>query len=148
VIDACAVLFERDVDVSLSRGRPGMPARSVVRPPAAPPAVHDLRVDHAMRQIERQYVDPSVSLAAVARELRLSSARLTTLLKRQTGATFSAHVHARRLRQAEGLLTTTDRSIKDIAWAVGYRRTSHLDRHFRDMFGVAPAAYRTSRRLE
>ncbi|MCM3212900.1 helix-turn-helix transcriptional regulator, partial [Bacillus licheniformis] len=47
-----------------------------------------------------------------------------------------------RLRTAAWLLTSSDRTVADIASSCGFADASHLGREFRKQFGVPPATYR------
>jgi hypothetical protein len=47
-----------------------------------------------------------------------------------------------RLRTAAWLLTSSDRTVADIATSCGFADASHLGREFRKQFGATPAAYR------
>ena len=107
--------------------------------------IDDPRVEAALRHIERRYAETDIRLAAIAREIGVSASRLTTLLKEQTGFTFEAHIHSRRVQEAQRLLRSTKLSIKEIARRIGYRRTSELDRHFRRAVGTTPCEYRAAR---
>jgi AraC family transcriptional regulator, activator of mtrCDE len=49
-----------------------------------------------------------------------------------------------RMTVAAGLLTTTGRSLEDIAASVGYRSPSAFGRAFREITGTTPARWRRS----
>ena len=50
-----------------------------------------------------------------------------------------------RLRTAAWLLTSSDRTVADIASSCGFSDASHLGREFRKQFGVPPVMYREQR---
>jgi transcriptional regulator GlxA family with amidase domain len=67
------------------------------------------------------------------------------LFKAQTGKTpqtFAKHV---RLRTAAWLLTSSDRTVADIATSCGFSDASHLGREFRKQYGMPPVAFREQR---
>jgi AraC-like DNA-binding protein len=107
-------------------------------------AVRDRRVARALAEIERRYAEPGFALQRVARDLALSACRLTQLLKAETGRTFGAHVQCRRIERAMALLAEPTLTIKEIAWRVGYRTTTQLERQFKRHTSRLPSAYRRS----
>ncbi|HEY6361170.1 MAG TPA: helix-turn-helix domain-containing protein [Vicinamibacterales bacterium] len=157
--DFCALLRRAGFDVTVARrGRedgaladrePFDVILAHVMVPAAPlPVAADPRVARALEEIDRRYAESRLTLTSVARSLGLSPSRLTALIKAATGRTFGVRLHARRVEETARLLLTTPTPIKEIAWRVGYGRTSELDRHFRRRFQVRPSEYRASiRRL-
>jgi len=99
------------------------------------------------RVIERT---PSVSgrhgaaEAALAHSEDLSVARVTRLFHQQTGVTSLQMLQAIRLRLAAQLLLVTERSLKEIVDAMGFRSVAHFGRLFKRKYGVAPDEYRRS----
>lgn len=106
------------------------------------PAPADVRAERALAAIEREFPNPNLQLQDVARQLALSACRLTQLLKRETGTTFGAHLHRRRVAQACALLADRTLSIKQIADRVGYRTTTQLGRQFKRHTALQPSRYR------
>ena len=49
-----------------------------------------------------------------------------------------------RLAQARRMLRDTERSVKEIAAAVGYTHPNHFSTAFHRAYGVSPARYRAS----
>ena len=52
-----------------------------------------------------------------------------------------------RINRAAELLTTTDRSITDIAFDVGFNDSNYFSRQFRKTLGVTPRAFRKQRHM-
>jgi two-component system response regulator YesN len=102
----------------------------------------DARVTWALGTIERRYEEFDLSSADVAREVGVSIGHFCVLLKRETGHTFGTHLHRCRVAKAKKRLRETTRSIKEIAFSVGYRTTKQLDRHFLRHGRTTPIAYR------
>jgi len=105
-------------------------------------ATADPRATRALHVIAQRYREPGLSLRTVAREVGVSSEYLCRLLKRHTGRGFVAHLHQRRVREAQRLLRETGLSVKEIAFQIGFERTSHFDLRFRSVCGESPTAYR------
>ena len=66
--------------------------------------------------------------------------------KQSEGATPHTFVLERRLARARELLTRTDLSLSEVAFAVGFADQSHFTRRFRQMVGVSPEQFRKLKR--
>lgn len=86
------------------------------------------------------------SLTHFAKTFGYTPAYASRWLKRQTGRTFSELLREYRLQRAAALLASTDRSVEDIALAVGYKVPSALYKHFGKHFGMTPTEYRSALR--
>ncbi|HEV3106392.1 MAG TPA: GlxA family transcriptional regulator [Trinickia sp.] len=109
-------------------------------PPGLEPATHP-KVKRAILLME-QHVGRALPLEELACKLDLSPRQLERLFKAQTGKspqTFAKHV---RLRTARWLLTSSDRTVADIASSCGFSDASHLGREFRKQFGMPPVTFR------
>ena len=84
----------------------------------------------------------ALSLDELANKLDLSTRQLERLFKAETGKSPQAFAKQVRLRTAAWLLTSSDRTVADIASSCGFADASHLGREFRKQFGVPPATYR------
>jgi transcriptional regulator GlxA family with amidase domain len=89
-----------------------------------------------------QHVGRALPLEALACKLDLSPRQLERLFKAETGKSPQAFAKHVRLRTAAWLLTSSDRTVVDIALSCGFADASHLGREFRKQFGVPPATYR------
>ncbi len=101
--------------------------------------VQERRVRQVIDIIES---DPSCSIRDLALKVSLSPAHLQRLFKQHTGTQLGSVVAERRLQKAAGLLTLSNLSIKEIAYAVGYRHHSSFVRAFQRRFAQAPKHYR------
>ena len=61
---------------------------------------------------------------------------------RWSGLTPIAYVQRIRVERAKRLLETTDGSIEEISWAVGYEDPASFQRLFKRLTGLTPGAYR------
>lgn len=85
-----------------------------------------------------------LNLNQLAKQLKLSSAYLTDLIRKETGKTAMDWLRSRRLSEGKLLLLETEKSIKEIAVDVGYSDSNLFIRHFRQDFGQSPNAWRES----
>jgi AraC family transcriptional activator of pobA len=93
------------------------------------------------RCIEENFRTP-LKLRDLARAAGLSSAYLTTLLKRRTGRSAGEWLTARRMAEARRLLADTSSGVKTIGYEVGYGDTSHFIEVFSKEHGLTPKAWR------
>lgn len=109
-------------------------------PPGLAPATHP-KVKRAILVME-QHVGRTLPLEELACKLDLSPRQLERLFKAETGRSPQAFAKQVRLRTAAWLLTSSDRTVADIASSCGFSDASHLGREFRKQFGVPPVAFR------
>jgi AraC-like DNA-binding protein len=77
-----------------------------------------------------------------ASRLNLSPNYLTDLLQKFTGKTTLEHIHLELIDRARSLLWSTDASISEIAYKLGFEHPSHFTRLFRSKTGKSPSEYR------
>jgi AraC-like DNA-binding protein len=102
----------------------------------------------ALDHITSNFQNPELTLAAVARDLRISPRYLQRLLE-TSGTSFTACVNGLRLQRAFTLLTEARegaRRISDIALQAGFSDISYFNRLFRSRFGDTPRGVRGQRR--
>jgi transcriptional regulator GlxA family with amidase domain len=115
-------------------------------PPGLEPATHP-KVRRAILLME-QHIGQPLSLADLARRLEISIRQLERLFATETGKSPHAYGRQIRIRMASWLLTSSDRTVADIATSCGFSDASHLGREFRKEFGQSPIAYRVTRPKE
>lgn len=83
-----------------------------------------------------------ISVADIAAAVSLSPSHLSRLFKVQTG--FSPHefITLRRIDAAKELLLTTDLSVKQISYQVGYHSEANFITSFSGKTGITPTAFR------
>ncbi|MFW5884318.1 MAG: helix-turn-helix domain-containing protein [bacterium] len=109
--------------------------------PHSPAAGMDPRVAQA-REIVSARLDGQLDVASIAAEVGLSPSRLSHLFKQHTGRSVPAYVEQRRMERAEDLLRMTDRSVSEVARAVGYDDPLYFSRRFRRRAGLSPRVWR------
>ena len=91
--------------------------------------------------IEADY-NKGITLCDVAKAVGYSPAYLTNKIKRETGRTVNRWIIERRMVQALFLLGSTNRTVEQIATAIGYQNTCHFFRQFRQYQGTTPQTWR------
>jgi len=99
-----------------------------------------LLVSKVLALIEDQ--SHAVTLQMIAGQIHLSPNYLGSILKEQTGRTFSALLQDARLDRVAFLLITTQASIEEIASKSGYQNMSYFYRCFKKKFDMTPKQYR------
>jgi transcriptional regulator GlxA family with amidase domain len=111
-------------------------------PPGLEPATHP-KVRRAILLME-QHIGQPLSLADLARRLEMSVRQLERLFATETGKSPHAYGRQIRIRMASWLLTSSDRTVTDIATSCGFSDASHLGREFKKEFGESPIAFRVA----
>lgn len=101
--------------------------------------VHELLP--VIKAIEADYASP-LSMAEIAAQAGLSATHFNRRFRQLLRITPMQYLRNVRIQAAERLLTTTSRSLAEIAIDVGYTDQSHLTKRFREVTGMTPAAYR------
>ncbi|WP_460909115.1 helix-turn-helix domain-containing protein [Spirosoma areae] len=79
-----------------------------------------------------------------ASQLNLSPNYLSDLLNRFTGKTTQDHIHLKLVDTAKSLLWSTEKSISEIAYELGFDYPSHFTKVFKTKTGLTPQQYRNA----
>jgi AraC-like DNA-binding protein len=77
-----------------------------------------------------------------ASQLNLSAGYLSDLLNKYTGKTTQEHIHLKLVDKAKSLLWSTEKSISEIAYDLGFEHPSHFTKLFKNRTGKAPKEFR------
>jgi len=91
--------------------------------------------------IDRDYARP-LHIPALARIAAVSEAHFIRTFRATFGETPHRYLQRRRVERAMALLRTTDRSVTDICFAVGFSSLGTFSRTFRDIVGRSPSEFR------
>ena len=92
--------------------------------------------------IDSHYADPDLSLAGVADMLGMNPNYVSTLIKDETGMTFTRMVNRKRIDEAEERLLHTGMQISAVAEATGFQSAVSFNRVFKQMTGMTPGEFR------
>ncbi len=84
-----------------------------------------------------------ITVAAMAREARLSTWHFARAFRASTGLLPGQYVLGQRIELAKRLFQTTGLSVWDVAWAVGFENISHVRRIFGREVGLRPGDFRS-----
>ena len=92
--------------------------------------------------VESHLSDPNLSLALVARHVRLCQSYASSLYSRHTGNTLWQFVREARLRAARKMLLEVRLNISEVARRLGYTSVRHFRRLFKEASGMSPREFR------
>ena len=98
------------------------------------------RLYPAIRYIEEHFRDTLVA-QEVAHHSDLSVSHLNRLFRQILHSSFNQYITARKIQEAQRLLTITQKSISEISQEIGFYDQSHFTRAFRKQTGITPRKY-------
>lgn len=84
----------------------------------------------------------AISVATLAKAANLSISRFHALFRETTGLSPHAYIAREKLKRAQELLRTTDKTLDEISLETGFYDPYHFGRQFKKMFGMPPGQYR------
>lgn len=93
--------------------------------------------------VERRMSDSSLSIDSIASEMGLSQSQLTRKIKALTNYTPVEIIRIIRLRRAKTLLNSTDKTVSEIAFEVGFSSLAYFSKCYKESFGVSPSETRS-----
>jgi AraC-like DNA-binding protein len=128
--------------------RKGQNVTADLQPMLEPPKkrIKNLRW-HIIHHIQRSYQEP-LMLSDLANVFAMSMSRISECIKETTGQTFVQYLNDLRIRHACSLLISTEMSVSEIAYEVGYGSYKTFSRLFRDQKGVVPTLYRKQKKAQ
>ncbi len=97
------------------------------------------------RQFIEEHSADKLSLAKVAKAVKISPNHLSEKFKTVTGLKFVDYVARTRIEKARQLLRNGDFRISEIAFAVGFQSLSQFNRVFKKLHKKSPTEYRAWR---
>jgi YesN/AraC family two-component response regulator len=82
------------------------------------------------------------SASYLANKVHLSPNYLSDLLKKETGKNIKEHVNEVVVNKAKNMLLSTNKSVSEIAYDLGFNYPHYFSRMFKAQTGFTPAKYR------
>lgn len=83
---------------------------------------------------------PSVN--DMAERLNISAGYLSDVLKQESGKTALEHIHIYLISEAKNRLRGEDKSVSEIAYALGFENLSYFSRLFKKEVGISPNSFK------
>lgn len=80
----------------------------------------------------------------LAGQLNVSPSYLSDMLRAITGQNTQQHIHSKLIEKAKEYLTTTSKSISEIAYQLGFEHPQSFNRLFKNKTDLSPLEYRNS----
>ena len=96
--------------------------------------------------LSERLADPDLNGEQIAFELNMSRMHLHRHLKRYCEASAGEVIQSARMERGSQYLRSTELSVKQIAYAVGYRDPAYFARVFKRHYGVSPRALRNQKK--
>lgn len=93
-----------------------------------------------------QNLDRRISVEELAKQFHINTTTLKTQFKAVYGTSLAAHIKTHRMERAAVLLATSQKTVGEIAGAVGYTNASKFSDAFRALYKLSPKAYRKAAR--
>jgi AraC family transcriptional regulator len=91
-------------------------------------------------------LDKEITIAQLAYDCGLSTSRFARAFRQSTGCPPHRWLLQRRIKRAQDLLLTSDKTLEEIASACGFSHQCHLTRAFGQTIGTSPGLWRRARR--
>ncbi len=101
-------------------------------------------LERLRQQVQEQMANSDFSVEDLAAQMGVSRVQLYRKVKTQTGRTPVDIIRLSRLNRSKILLQTTDLSVSEIAYQVGFTAPSYFTKCFKEEFGMLPGDTRKS----
>lgn len=91
--------------------------------------------------IKRNIESPGLSVEKISKEMKISRAQLHRKVKGIIGQTPVELIRTIRMNQAAKLLNTTNLTVSEVAYAVGFNSQSYFSSSFSEFFGKTPTQF-------
>ncbi|TWI85178.1 AraC-like protein [Lacibacter cauensis] len=93
----------------------------------------------------QEHINDNISLNDLSKQYNYSVSRFSNLFKQKTGYAPIDYFLQLKMQKACQQLDFSDRSIKDIAFSMGFDDPYYFSKRFRTIIGMSPKKYRTRR---
>ena len=110
----------------------------------AMPTTAQLFIARFKEAVEARLEDSELSVEDLAADMHLSRVQLYRKVKTVTGSTPVELLRTARLKRGYQLLLTTDKSVSEVAYQVGFTAPSYFTKCFKEEYGQLPGDVRSS----
>lgn len=106
------------------------------------PSIEDPFLQKLYDIVEKNIADSTLNMEQISQDIGMSRTQVFRKLKALTGKSATSFIRSIRLQKGKKLLQTTDLSISDIAYDVGFTSLSYFSTAFMEEFGKRPSSLR------
>lgn len=96
----------------------------------------------AAAYVRNHYYDSELSVERICKNIGISHSHMCRIFKKKFGTTLSRYISDTRISEAARLLSSTELSVKEITFAVGFNDYPHFVKTFKAKMGVSAVLYR------
>lgn len=97
-------------------------------------------IDRAKKYIKEHFRE-EITLEELSKSLNISPQYFSRLFKEETGYNFIEYLTFIRIEHSKQLMHSTDMTIKEICFSVGYGDPNYFSRLFKKNTGLSPTTY-------
>lgn len=102
--------------------------------------VEDILRDYFRDSQHQEQGLPTVK--SLAEKVNVSPGYLSDLLKKETGKNAQDHIHYYLIEEAKNMLISTDKSVAEVAYLLGFEYPQYFNKLFKQKTGKTPVAFR------
>lgn len=96
----------------------------------------------AVASYVQEHIREPIRVSSISEHLGYSESHLCRTFKKETGKTLSEYIHDEKMEEAKLLLSSTDKSIIDLALCLGYSSHAYFATLFKKRTGMTPGEFR------
>ncbi|MCK9163714.1 MAG: AraC family transcriptional regulator [Bacteroidales bacterium] len=104
------------------------------------------RVNLVIDYIDKN-LDKEITLSTLAEISSFSPFHLHRIVRAFLNEPIGVYITRQRVKKAASLIRSTDLSIQDIAFMIGYDMPSSLSKAFKQLYNISPTEYRTNKKI-
>lgn len=105
----------------------------------------NIHIQNAIKYINENITLP-LTLSSISEELHLTKEYTAKLFKKELNKTVSQFINEQKLKAANNMLNSNEKSLKDIALSLGYSNYGYFSKIFKNYFGITPIALKNEQK--
>ena len=112
------------------------------------PKIRNSKIQNSIDYIMKNYTDPDLSIAKIAKESFMSEVCFRKLFKQEYGISPQKYIIDLRIQHAVELISTGYYSLKEVAYMSGYSDYKYFSVEFKRITGESPSKYSFSNNID
>jgi DNA-binding response OmpR family regulator len=106
--------------------------------------VKDPMLSHMEALLVNHFKFKNFSIPEIAELMNITPSKLERDIKKLTGMTPIKYLNDFRLNKAKHMIETSDRSIFEVSYVLGFKSMSYFGKAYKEKFGIAPSKTKTT----